>query len=184
LEGGLDTIQILVIVLIVAAQGVGAARAWFRKLKQRREQEEARMGLPGRGGIYDSSEPEIPEPPPPSAELPDWDPYEDEYEEEHVPNGSRPAEAEAPPPPVAQAPARPVSKISSVSLPATPQVLPSLPPLPQIPAIVPSYDKRVDTKRSSARLPGGINLRNAILAKEILDRPLSARRPGGSAAKR
>ena len=39
MDGGFDSIQILVVVLVVLAQGAGALRAWFRKLKQRREEE-------------------------------------------------------------------------------------------------------------------------------------------------
>lgn len=182
MEGGFDSIQILVIVLVVAAQGVGAARAWLRKQKQRREQEAARMGLPGQRGIYDSAETEVPDQTA-SAELPDWDPYEDEYEEEHVPNGSRPAEVEPQPPPVVRAPTRTTTYASTVASPAPQAAHPSPMPLPRVLAKVPSYEKRLDTKRSPLKLPGGINLRNAILAKEILDRPLSARRLGGSAAK-
>lgn len=176
MDGGFDSIQILVVVLVVLAQGAGAVRAWYRKLKQRREQEEARTGLPGGRGVYGSTEPEAKDQPA-SAELPDWDPFEDDEEEEYVPEAPPPARSEPQTTPAREMPS-PTPTVAAERF--EPRNSPSL---PRLPTQAPSYKKRLDTKLVPTKLPGGISLRNAILTKEILDRPLSARRLGGSAAR-
>lgn len=180
MDGGFDSIQILVVVLVVLAQGAGALRAWFRKLKQRREEEEARTGLPGNRGVYGSTEPAAKDQPA-SAELPDWDPFEDDEEEEYVPEAPAPRRSEPQTHPAGDAPSRMPSATPIV---AAERIQPKdSPALARLPGQVPSYKKRVDTKLVPTKLPGGISLRNAILTKEILDRPLSARRLGGTAAR-
>lgn len=187
MEDGVGSIKLLVIVLVVLTQGAGAFRAWLRKQKQRKLEEEARAGIRRTtGGVYTSDEEEAePEP-----ELPDWDPFEERPRAPELP----PIHAEAPPappPPVPPAPA-PVPVAAPAHKPAligsdnrSGTEAERAPLVASIAAVAvrshrpPDPARRMGANPTSAKLVGDVPLRTAVLAKIVLDRPLSARALGG-----
>jgi hypothetical protein len=188
LEDGIGSIKILVIVLVVVAQGWSAVRTWIKKQKQRKIEEDARVGIrTDRGGAYSSDDAEAEEEGTP--ELPDWDPFEDRPRAPELP----PIHAETPPPepppavePVPTPPPAPARKPALIASETNPEPAAERAPLVASIAAVAIQNHRLSdptrclrANRTSARLVGEIPLRTAMLAKIVLDRPLSARALGG-----
>lgn len=193
MEGGFDSIKIVIIVLVVAVQGVAAFRGWMKKREQQRQAEESRLGFPGRDADRGSE--------PASAtddDLVDWDPLGDNQEE---------PESEPEPPARQTEPARrpggivfpPVGTPAPVRIPSG-IVFPPMGKAPLIPDAEhsssasesmpePVFDAAQELQRQAeppkpqgnarVRLPGDGTLRSAMLAKMVLERPLSARRGFG-----
>jgi len=182
LEDGIGSIKILVIVLVVVVQGVNAFRGWLKKQKQRKIEEDAKAGIRADRGGIDAEEEAAPE-------IPDWDPFEERPRAPELP----PIHSEAPAPALPPAAPMPVPVSVTMYKPAlVHSMIPAREPEPERAPLVasvaavaiqnhrlsdPTRGQRVS--RNTARLVNGIPLRTAMLAKIVLDRPLSARALGG-----
>lgn len=160
MDTGFDTVKILVIVLVVLAQGVSTGMKWLKKKRAEALQRDAALGLPTRRG----------EEPAPAVEEPaiDWDTWGQDEEQEapvpetrNQPNGSIPDETAQP-----VAPALVAQVDPSPSNPA---------PSASMHRVIAAHAARPGAGRltTSSSRP---SLRSMMLGKIILDRPVSARR--------
>lgn len=190
MENGFDPIKIAIIVLVVVVQGVAAFRGWMKKREQQKQAEESRLGFPNRNTERTSE--------PASAsddDLVDWDPLgenQDEPDEEPEPPArqSEPARKPGgivfPPvgapepvrvptsvafPPIGAGPLIPDSEHSSSASESQPE-----PIFIMADALQRQADPPKSLERVGGRLPGDGTLRSAMIAKLVLERPLSARR--------
>lgn len=201
MESGFDPIKLLIIVLIVAVQGVSAFRAWVKKREQAKRQEEERLGFPDRDGSAPSTDPSAASDSDDS--LMDWDPLGENEPEpipEREPPPRRPPQDQRPGtivfPPVGQE-TETVRKPSGIVFPPpeSAPVEPARNPVSVDPEhthaasettgegshafVLPQHHLFQESgrrqERQDARLPGNTTLRNAMLARLVLERPLSAR---------
>lgn len=192
MENGFDPIKIAIIVLVVVVQGVAAFRGWVKKREQQKREEEARLGFPNRNQEQ-TSEPASSS----DDDLIDWDPLgenQDEPDEEPEPARQRREPVRNPTgivfPPVGTP--EPVRIPTGIVLPpVAPSAIPDSEhtasasersPEPVFDASH-SLQRQADPPRKNeafrGRLPGDGTLRSAMLAKMVLERPLSARRGFG-----
>lgn len=204
MENGFDPIKIAIIVLVVVVQGVAAFRGWVKKREQQKREEEARLGFPNRNQEQTSQPASASD-----DDLIDWDPLgenQDEPDDEPEPPARPRREPARNPtgivfPPIGSDEPQPVPS-SSPSMPE-PQPEPVFEhiivraPEPSWtgsgPTIAPmaisaasrtaALHRKADAPRSNdafqGKLPGENTLRSAMLAKIVLERPLSARRGFG-----
>jgi len=160
LDTGFDTVKIVVIVLVVLAQGMSSFVKWLKKKREAARQKDAALGLPtGRGeeSVQTEEEPGI-----------DWDTWGQEEEPQAPvpdtrtqPNGSIP---------------------DAVAPPTTPAPVAQVDPSPSNPApsasmhrVIAAHAARPGAGRSTA-LGSRPSLRSLMLSKIVLDPPVSARR--------
>ena len=177
MENGLEPVKILVIVLVVVVQGVAAFRAWMKKREQVKRQEEDRLGFPNRDASGQNREPSSE----PSDDLMDWDPLGENEPEQDAPQ-NRPEPIRKPAtivfPPLGSVPEPP----RSAPVAADPEHSHSASETSGEGSrafVLPQHHRFLESGRKQeahvAKLPGDGTLRTAMLAKMILERPLSAR---------
>ncbi len=186
MENGFDPIKIAIIVLVVVVQGVAAFRGWVKKREQQKREEEARLGLPQRSG-EPYSEPASTS----DDDLIDWDPLgenQDEPDDEPEPTRQRREPVRNPtgivfPPIGAPEPVR-VPPVAPSVIPDSEHTASTSERSPE-PVFYASHSlqRQADPPRKNevfrGRLPGDGTLRSAMLAKMVLERPLSSRRGYG-----
>lgn len=207
MENGFDPIKIAIIVLVVVVQGVAAFRGWMKKREQQKQAEESRLGFPNRNAER-TSEPASAsdddlidwDPLGENQDEPDDEPEPPARRREPARNPADivfpPIESEEPTP----SPAR-------SSLPSTPEPKPgavfehvpvrspeptwagsgsgstTAPAAISVANRTAALHRKADAPRSNnafqGKLPGDVTLRSAMIAKMVLERPLSARRGFG-----
>jgi len=158
LDTGVNSVQLVVIVLVVVAQGVSSFTKWLKRKREEARRNDAAMGLPG---SRDEAPPE------PEAEAIDWDTWgQDEESQAPVPdarkqpNGSIPDEVAQPtaPAPVAQVDPSPSNPAPSASM----------------HRVIAAHAARPGAGRV-ATMGSRPSLRSMMLGKIVLDPPVSAR---------
>lgn len=192
MENGFDSIKIAIIVLVVLVQAVAAFRSWVKKREQQNRTEDSRLGFPNRDAER-TSEPASTS----DDDLVDWDPLGDNQEEpEYEPQPASQTDPARKPggivfspvgapepiripsgivfPPMGKSPLIPDSEHSSSTSESQPEAVFNT---------AEALQRQADPPRSMqnvrVRLPGDGTLRSAMLAKMVLERPLSARRGFG-----
>ncbi len=160
METDLPSIKIILIVLVVLAKGGSELMKWFRKKQEENRQVEGMMKIPGNQEPEPVSNPEV--------EINrSWDPFGELPEPVVI----------LPPPRVADPkPLQPIKLVAPMEAISPPPPLAAVfeaPPQARMHKVITAHTSR-NSNPSKSRLPGGGSLRSMVLAKVVLDRPLSA----------